>query len=276
MDQNIFADVKQEGSTPFQDEQEVTPEDSQSEKEQDVVEETEEEVETEEESPSQEGEEASKDEDEKDTPDEEKEVPFHKHPRWQKMQEEKAELEAKVKSYDELKATVDKLQESSVQQDVKLPQWWKTLAGDDDTSKEAYQQFQAQSGQDREQMRKELQEEQKLAANKIEDEQKQWDTWVNKEVQDLRDTGLTFDQNELIKVAVEWQPTDSKGGISMKKAYDILQLQKGAKANDGKSTERKKIAAKTSSDNKGAPEKGGTLGTNDLRGKTMRSLIQNN
>lgn len=265
MPDNIFADVEQEG-TPIEDlgaedEQEEKPEESQTETDQ------------EEGTPSQEGDEESKDDDSDNTPDEEKDLPFHKHPRWQKQQDELAEARETITELQGMQETVNKLQENQQPQDVQLPQWWQTLAGTDEVSQKAYKQYQTDSDLNRKQIREELVKEQEESVKQQADEQKQWDSWVDGEVQNLKDEGLTFNRNELMKVAVEMQPTGEDGNISLKKAYDILQLQKAQGGNEA-NTERKKIADKTNSNNQGATPVSTTMGTNDLRNKSWSSLVK--
>lgn len=267
-EENVLADIKQEGTklsdvgsveellSQTDEEETETPAESPTENN---------EAETE---PSQQGEEG---EDAPKNTADEKPLPFHEHPRWQKMQKE---LEEKEEALQALQESVTELQEKPTQQDTTLPQWWQTLAGSDEVSKQAYSQYQSENKGTRDAMRQELIEEQQQQAQEEQSESKKWDDWVVGEIQNLKDNGETFDENELRKVAVEMQPLDENGNISLSKSLEILKLQKQVKANPEAKKERKKIASQTSSNNQGEPQATSkAMGTNQVRNKSWGSLV---
>jgi len=232
----------------------------------------------EEESPSQEGEkededsEESSDESSDSTSDETKTLPFHKNPRWKKMQEKNADLQSKL---DDLSTSQTEIKESlKTSQAVELPDWWITLADKDETSQKAFRQYQAYNSSQRAEIKKELMAEQKAHTEEQAKESERWTNWVDESMDALKEEGLKFDSNELKKVAVDFQPLDADGNISLRKAYDILQLQKAAKKDTSKATAKKAVAAKTTSSNRGDSKEEFTPSTNSLRFKDHDTLMR--
>lgn len=229
--------------------------------------------------PTQEGEDSAEDKEDKEaddnTPDDKLE-PFHKHPRWKQMMDKNQELTENVET---LTGTLEGLQkqgQESTQTSVELPSWWRALAGDDDKSAEIYKGFLQQTKTDKETIRAELVKEQEAQVNKQQDEQTRWDEWVDLEVQNLKDEGLTFDKNELIQTAIKYQPSDEKGGISLRKALTILNMEKG-QVDDKKKAKldaKKKLAGDTTSTAGGEPSDIKTVDSGNLRRKSFHQLVQ--
>ena len=272
MEDNTLSDIKSEGE--IGDVQEFLDSINQEETEtpEDTVEESKTNEETE--SPSQEGEKEADDSEESseeasdNTSDETKPVPFHEHPRWIKKQEEtealRIQVEALTNSQTEIKETIKEKGESN-----QMPQWFTTLAGDDDVALTAWNQYQAYDGEQRKSVKTELLAEQKL----VTDKQAAQEKWVEDEIAELKSKGYDFKRNELMKVAIDFKPLDESGNISFKKAYEILALQKNSK-DDVKAQAKKTVAAKTTSDNRGSAEDKKSLGnSNYLRSKSMADLI---
>lgn len=273
MEEDILTDVKKSGQELQEDEAFL-----------ETLEENEEEKETPSESstdnnedgdkPSQEGDKSDdkpKEGEEADnTPTEDKPEPFHKHPRWKQVTEENQDLRARLEALEQVETPAPS------QQDESLPRWWVDLAGDDDVSKNAYKGFQAQTKQDRDDIRKELVQEQQSVVDKQASEQTRWEQWVDLEVQNLKDEGETFDKNELMKVAVDMQPTDENGNISLRKSLQILRLQKAEKSGEEKKkqTERKKLASDTVSGGSGEETPSTDVDSSMLRGKSFTALVQ--
>ena len=255
MDKEILDDIKEEGVDELQellgDEQEETTEDS-------SPEETEESTDSE------------QSEDKEET--EEETVPFHKHPRWKQMQDDNKALREQIESQSGLAEKVEQIQQSQSNQDESLPKWWTTLYGNDDTSKTAYTEYNSHETDVRASIKQEIVNEQKAQVQQQNDESKKWDDWVDSEIDTLKAEGKTFDRNALMKVATEWQPTDANGNVSLRKSLEILEMQTASK--EKPNTERKKVAALTSSNNQGASD--GTtkvLTSQQMRGSSMQSLI---
>lgn len=191
------------------------------------------------------------------TPDEN--VPFHKHPRWIAREKEIADLKAQnvelAKFREEMKPAMEKLQRPAESNENPLPQWWKTIYGDTDESKQAFSLYRQETLSDRERMKQEILEDQQKVQDHQKEEVNKWTDLIETQITALREKGLEFDRNELLKVVDDY----SKGAdgnylgslISFEKAYEILQMQKAQEKNPAKDIERKKIAGKTSSDNSG-------------------------
>lgn len=264
MQEDFLANIEQEGqkSEDVMDlltennEQEDTTADSPSEDDQ-----------TEEINPSQEGEQATNDEP-TNTPDEDN-LPFHKHPRWKQLQEDKA---AQEKLNAELQATIQQLQEKSevVKPDDSLPQEFVELYGDDEVARKAYALQQKQMAGIEERIREQLITRQAEEARKEQEQTNQWDAWVDFEITTLVEAGEKFDRNKLMKIAVDFQPTDQQGNISFKKALDIYKLQDAT--TKPTNSANKKVAAMTASNNQGDSKVDSSPSTNSLRGRSMQSL----
>ena len=217
--------------------------------------------------PSQEG--------EKNTPDEsseEEKVPFHKHPRWIERENELKDLREFKEQFSDLPEKVETLQENQKSNTTDLPSDWVHLYGSDDASRQLYEYNQKQREADRELLRTELREEREAEIQREAEETKKWDEWVTSEIDVLKSEGNSFNKNELLKVALEVQPTDEEGNISLRKSLEILELRKEAKKGD--SSSRKKIAANTATTSQGEQSPQKIASTNTLRNKSFLSLAQ--
>ncbi len=220
------------------------------------------------ESPSHQGEEAPQAEGEKNT-DEEENVPFHKHPRFKELIDERNDLR---RQFDELRTTVDTVQQKIVpqNQDVKIPNWFQKLYGED---RDSWLEYQAERQQELDAVKQSIYTEQQEAQKKYEDSVKRWDNYTKQQIEVLEDEGKSFDKNELMKVVLDYKPTDEQGNFDFHKAYEILEIKKKSEENPAKSEARKKIAASTTSDNKGEPVQKDYMTAADFRGKHIFDLI---
>lgn len=253
----IFADINKDGDTdPFKDiKEDETPSESQPEtKEKDV------------EPVSGDTPKDEPESTEKTKPSEDEDTPFHK--RWEKREEKlNAEWQEKFDSFKQgIEKTVDEKK-----QDGNIPDWFSELYGDNQV---AWQKYSEHDNARTEEIEKRIIERQEQAKKKETDESTKWERWVDDEVDKLKSEGLTFDKNELIKTVIDWRPTDEKGNYDLRKAYDILEMQK-AKDNvvdKVKSDARKVIADTTTKTTKGEAPKKDYLTSHDLRGKTWNQL----
>lgn len=279
MSEDIFDEiVKEEGvlesDEDFQalveeDQPEETPEDSSPEK-----------TETKEDS---EPSEYKKDDDEEKDEDksektEEKPLPFHEHPRWKQLQDELKDLREFKDKAGDLPDKVEDIQKSQQSKTKELPQWWVTLVGNDEAAATAFEQYDSYNQQQQASIKKEAIAEYEQQQQQASLEQKRWDKWVDDEVEALKSEGNTFDRNALLKVATEWQPTDEHGNVSLRKSLEILKMQESANKPAVKpNEERKKVAALTTSTNKGGTETTTkTPNMHSLRGKSMQELLHGN
>ena len=206
---------------------------------------------------------------------EDKPLPFHKHPRWEKVQDELKELRQFKDNHESLPSKIDAIQEAQTQQaqPTKLPQWWVMLYGDDDLSATAFSEYNSHETDMRKQIKQEAIAEYQAAQDAQAAEISQWDAWVDNEIAQLQAEGHTFDRNALLKVATEWQPLDKDGNISFEKSLQILNMQ-SANRKKPTSDNRKKVAAMTNTSKGRTSIKTSTAPSmHDLRGKSMQELL---
>lgn len=203
-------------------------------------------------------------------------MPFHKHPRWVKTQEELAELrryktdtDTRLKTYEEVMSKFNQPTQS------KIPEWF-PKTGNQQADDQKYQEYLNYENGVKAQIKQELIEEQTKEATQKAAEEKKWADWVNTSLEKLEDEGNRFDRNELQKVALEYLPTDMEGNIDFGKALRImnqLKSQQTAVA-EVKSDARKRLAdtaSGSSSRADKAPAKFQT--TQSLRGKSWDNMI---
>ena len=273
MSGDFLATVNQEGEKLedlFGDKESDTPTDSQpetnDEKEEEVdtpQDETEESVESQNEETSEE--ETSQEEESK----KEESVPFHEHPRWKQREEDwNKRLEAQREEFEQkLQKQVEDIKQSSQSEKPQtIDPNFARLFGED---QEAYAAYTAMREKEKQEAldfaREQLQAEQKQK----QDQENQWNTWVNSEIDKLKADGKEFDKNKLLKVALDYKPTDDKGRISLEKAYMILDNM--PKPADKAVAKKKKVASKTSSRASGDTNIKSIPSSKDLRNKDWLS-----
>lgn len=196
-------------------------------------------------------------------------LPFHKHPRWKAQQQELKEArEFREYALPLLKRLGEKPDRD--EETVEIPDWFAELYGD---NAEAWKKYRAYDTQQRKQLRAEILEDMQKEQQKATEAQSKQEKWVEDELSKLTEDGLKFDRNELLKIAVDYKPTDDEGNISLRKAYDILVMQGAGKEDKPKSEEKKKVADKTMGKGKPSGEKKDYMTSADLRGKSMLDLI---
>ena len=289
MSQDFLANVEQDESFNFdslveQDEQvEETPGDSPTQNDQADT------------PPSQEGENESSDsgensvdtpedgQDSEDTPGEDN-VPFHKHPRWQEMQNE---LRSKNEIIEQLKNDVGSVKDGvdSIQKEFKasaqeqVPSEFIDLYGLDPNAPNtqlAWKKFQALfPSQSREEIKQELKQEFIAEQQKHDQEQARIIEWSRSEMQKLKDEGKTFDENKLLKVIEKYSPVNEAGHTDFKKAYEIYELQEGARREKKERVvkAKKQIAARSSQGSSTEAEKPAFVTPEDLEGKDWQDFI---
>lgn len=242
-EQDILADVKQEGSDPFAGMGE-TPSESLPEKK-------------------EEGEEAPVVEEEKD-----ENVPFHKHPRWIERENELSELresnETTSRELEELKA----MKETQSKGDSEIPAWFSELYGENE---KAWQKYNEHEQQRTEEIETRILTKQQEEAQKQVDETNKWNKWVDSEVDRLKEDGHTFDRNKLIKVMLDYSPTDANNNLDFEKGIKIYEAMEG-EPDTAKSDARKVLADTATTTTKGEPAKKDYMTQADLRNRSWGSL----
>lgn len=249
----VLADVKVEGTDPFADIVKETQVDSPTTIEPKVEEPKTEEV-------KKEGEDTPKDEN----------IPFHKHPRWIERENElqvlrkfKEEATPKLSEIDEIKSRLP-------EEKVVVPEWFKTLYGDNE---QAYKQYAEHHQNEVNEIEQNLIQRQEDQRQKATQEAQKWDKWVGDEIGKLRDEGKEFDENRLKKVMLDYSPTDSNNNLDFQKGYKIYEVLETKVDNTAKSEARKQLADMTVRSSKGEKEKKDYMTSNDLRNKSWANIV---
>lgn len=233
MPEDIFADIPREGENPFKEEEKETPTESQPENK------------PEEEKPSQEGEqpkEEPKGEPAGSTPEEN--IPFHKHPRWIELQKDREQLRERVDELSRFREEVSpKLQELEEKKQP-IPSWFQDTFGNNPDAWDKYQSYEKDL---RGQIKDDIYREQEEYNRQQQESSQKWADWSTNQLQILKDEGLKFEQNELLKVLVEYKPVDDAGNLDFHKGYDILGKIKAAESvgTQSKTEAKKQIASQT-------------------------------
>ena len=202
---------------------------------------------------------------------------FHKHPRWLAMQQELTELRD---FRDKAAPLLEGIEQSKPKEETtEIPAWFSEIFGDNDS---AWKKFRAFNEDQRKQLRTEILEEVKQSSVRVLEEEKQADKWLEEElsglesdedtVSEMKKLGIKFDRNAILKVAMDYLPSDEKGNISIKKAYAIWKTMKPSTEKPNAS-EKKGIADKTMGKGKSESEKRDYKNSADLQGKSFRDLV---
>jgi hypothetical protein len=236
MDNEAFADVKTEGTDPFEqfDKERETPAESQPETKQEEV-----------------------------KADEEDNTPFHL--RWK-------EREAKLKEdfeqqLNEVRREVDEKVQKLEPRNENIPDWFTELYGANEVAWQKYSERESQREIEIEQRVLAKQEEKRQAETQ---EVQKWENWVNEQVKSLESEGLKFDKNELIKTVMDYRPTDENNNFDFKAGYKIMEA---LKAKDpAVSHARKQIADTMTQSKTGEQPKKDFMTAQQLRNLSWGSL----
>lgn len=228
-------------------------------------------------SPSSQGEEVQQEESvtsqsEANTENEEEKVPFHKHPRFKALIEEKQQLKQTVEQLLPLRDEVERMKNEIQQRGVKetptqIPSWFSNAFGDNEYVYQEWKNYEEQRSQtEREQIKAELKQEFQAAAQQRAQEEQRWNNWVDENINSLKEQGYNFNQNELMKIMMDYTPTDDQGNLSFEKGYKLYERLK--QPNSSSSKEKKDIASKSISENKPDVKSRDYKTPDDLRGKS--------
>lgn len=219
-----------------------------------------------------EGQEAPKEEEKKPAEAQKTEdIPFHKHPRFKAVIEEKNQLAEQVKQLTEqVQGVASKITDN---EPTTIPKWFVKLYGDDP---EVWTQYQEQRQFELQEMESQVMS--KLAPKLQEIEKSEKDKAVDLEIENslkaLEDEGHKFDRNALMKVVADNQLFDINGNLNFKAGLSILQAspQQSPKSNV---EAKKEIAKKTMSETAAGgetPKKEYATST-DVQNKDWRSFF---
>jgi hypothetical protein len=241
--EQMLADIPNEGM-------EVTPSESLPEKPTEVVEPVEGDVPTEEKS--------------------EDNLPFHKHPRWIERENELNELREREETMSRELAEIKAFKDSVDIVDNDIPSWFSELYGDNQVAWTKYAQHEQQRT---EEIENRILARQQEAQVKEAQEGEHWNKWVDSEINKLQSEGATFDRNKLIKVMLDYSPTDANNNLDFKKGYGIYEALEG-KPDTVKSEARKQLAdTTTATSTKGEPTKKDYMTPAELRGRSWSNIV---
>lgn len=227
----------------------------------------EEEQETEE-APSHQGaEEESKTGDEPNT-DDDNNVPLNKNPRFQEVIQQNREMREKLAQLEELQSKVSQLESRNTVEEK--PDWFREAYGDDDNAWNVQKNVISKVA---EQVKNELKQAELRQAQERQAQEARWNNYVSEELGKLEAEGKKFDKNELLKAALDYQPTDAQGNISLPKAYEILQMKKQMESQEKTAPKKAVAALSTAPSKQSQPKERDYMTPSDLRGKSFRDLI---
>lgn len=267
MPEDFFASIGSKGEELVNDEDFATFGAKPDEQETDVPAESQTETVEEGEAPSHQGAEAETPADDSNT-DGEDNVPLNKNPRFREVIEQNRKLQEKLSRLEEIEAKVSQLQSQKTEE--KLPEWFTEAYGEDTNAWKVQQTVIKETA---EKVKQEIMEGEQRRAQEQRERETRWNNYVTDSLTELETEGKKFDKNELLKITLEYQPTDANGNISLRKGYDLLQMKKQTEMQD-KTAPKKAIAGMSSAPSKQAqPAERDYLTAADLRGKSFRDLI---
>lgn len=199
----------------------------------------------------------------------EENIPFHKHPRWIERENELRILrerdEERARELEEIRSLTSKSQEST-----NVPEWFKTLYGDNEVAWQQYSEHERERTEEIERRVLERQEREKIEKAQ---EAERWDKWVDAQLDTLEAEGHQFDRNKLMKTMLEFKPTDENNNFDFRAGLKIYQALERPEPNV-KSEARKQLAdTATASSNKGEAPRKTYMTQADLRNKSWSNLL---
>lgn len=171
----------------------------------------------------------------------EENVPYHKDPRWMEMYNTSKESKKRAQELEEELASIrewKEQQESSKQLEPQaIPNWFKRLYGEDP---EVWKEYSESTRNEKEAWKQELRDEMRKEEAEKAESLKKGEEWINDQIADLRDKGVEFDENELIKVVFENNLFDNNGNPNFQAGIKWLEMTKPQEENPNK-----KIASMT-------------------------------
>ena len=168
-------------------------------------------------------------------------LPFHKHPRWIKTQETLKEYEKRVADYDKRIAELEKGNAT-----VTMPDWWKTRYGDTPESKKSYGDYVVATKAEREKVKEEVIKDIENRSTVETKRQQEADEYVNTSLAEMKDEGLTFERNELLKFMVDFQKEygsgsllDTDGNYDFRKSLGLMQKMQPKAPDTSKETQKR-------------------------------------
>lgn len=229
MEEKINAEIPEgvevEG-TPIKDEPETTGAESQTENKQAEKE------------PSQKGENTTAEDN----------VPFHKHPRWIKKQHDLEEAQERIAQLEETLKDAEPLLKGLKNQNVEMPDWWKSTYGDSEDSSKAYRIYLDNSKAERDKIKEEVLQEIESRSSKEIEAEKNSEESLKEQVADMKAEKMDFDEHKLAQFMLDYEKEfgpagllDESGQYDMRKSLRLMQRMNPTVPDT--STEKKKQVA---------------------------------
>lgn len=191
-----------------------------------------------------------------------KDVPFHKHPRWMRLQQEQAQLRAANEALEAKLKEMNVSPAKAAQVLAETPSEFRPLFGDDAEAYTAWQNFlKAKVREEAENILNERSQAEKAKQEKAEAEKQQFVAWAEDQLAELSDemgVDLTdaesSERNQILNLIVENELLYADGRPNIKAAYKMYQALYPTKTDDTLE-EKRKIISKTNSKSGVAPSK---------------------
>ena len=150
--------------------------------------------------------------------------------RWRWMQMRKANRELKEQTAKAL-AEIESIKASKQEQPKTetLPQWWTNSYGDTAESQKAYQTYQDNTKAEKDRIKAEVLQEIKAEQQSEVKGSEEAQTYIDTELSDMKEDGLQFETNELMKFIVDFQKEygagsllDGQGNYDLRKALTLM------------------------------------------------------
>jgi len=197
---------------------------------------------------------------------EEKETPFHEHPRFKELVEEKNTYKADLeKLREDTESKFSEMKESQSKTGT-IPNWFTELYGENDV---AWTKYQEQDKTSREEIKREIREEFKQEEETKKDSIKKWEDRIDEQLKELEDEGEKFDRNELKKIMEEKPTYTQSGEFNFREKLELLKLRK---SKDPKKVKARKEIVDDDGKSKAEPGDKKWFTPEDMRGKGWDGL----
>lgn len=209
-------------------------------------------------------------------------LPYNKDPRWNKMREERKQLETKLddalKQLADLQNRVQSSPQQTQVQPVQIPEWFSDLFGTNAELWAKFQKFDDQRQTAFVERYRQQEAERQTAAQK---ETEKWNKWVSDSLSSIEDThGVDLSspqgqalKNEFLKFVYEVKPTNENGDIDLVRGWQFF-TQYVKKTDDTKAKAKKAMAAKVSSDAGGEMKNPEVRTSKELRSKSWHDFLR--
>ena len=192
------------------------------------------------------------------------------HLRWKKR-EEKLRSDLQEQFQHEMAQMKADYESKLPKSDVPVPEWFKELYGENVTAWQKYLEHEEAKAQEIEE--RIFARSQEIASQQ-EAETAYWSKWVDDQVDRLKDEGKSFEKTELLKVMLDYRPTDEKGNFDFDAGFKLYSALKAGRptAEANPKSPRKALADTVTKTGKGETPKKDFISAQDLRRKSWDAL----